>query len=114
MKYLDTPTNGIRYNNNTIVNNGNNNATGISEDAVRVLCMLDECSGLRIKLCDFIEYCVEYHWNVQRIYTNDFSNIEIDESGPIFCSKTCKAGLPDITMYTTGKSDQMQRDENGS
>lgn len=113
MNRPDAPLNERRKNSGTNVNKGNSNTIIIAEDTVNVRCMLDECAGVHIELHEFNDCCVIYYWNVHQFCMNKFSDIEICETEPVFCNKTCKAVFPDITLDMIARSDKTQRDENG-
>lgn len=111
MKHLITISNVKRHENNISVHNNNCNTTNIAENTVKVLYMLSKYHRLRMVLRNFNECCLKCHRDVHWFCKNEFSDIIIDETGQIFCSKTSKKEFPHIMLDVNAESYERQSDE---
>lgn len=89
------------------------NITNIFDVIIKVLCMCEECPGLRHDIPNLNEFWLACNCIVHRFCIKAFSNIEIIEAEPMYTYQASKETLLGATMDMTAKSDKKQRDENG-
>lgn len=113
-RMLEKTKNGNINNKNSMnVDPDSNHSSNTVDYTVKNLYLHEECLEARTDHHDFTECCQACHANVHRLSVKKFSDIEIDENGPMYCNKVCRAGFPEVTPDMTADSDKTQRDENG-
>lgn len=82
------------------------------DNTINVIYTFEESRGLRHEHHDLYKYFVACTCNVHRLCVRKLCFIAINEIKPVYCSKTCKEGFPNLTLDMIADSEKRQPDEN--